>query len=358
MKGMSKMDIIKNEKGSTMILFALIMMTLIGFSALVVDIGNVALHKAKTQSIVDAIALAAAQDLPDTTKATETAEYYAELNGVSPSDIQITFTNSNNSIRVKTNEKVDYFFAKVFNQNDCTVTSTAGAARNIYGAAFEYALFSGSTTANLVLNGSSMDVQGCAHTNSSLNVNGSFLNITGVAEACKRVTTNGNWISIGERIENADYIALPDFSEMIKQQTAVAGTQYSGGKIFNGSNIGVDSSIYVDGSATFNGSRFYGRGCILASGSVTFNGSNLNKTSEDAVCIYSQNGDVIVNGNGAEIDGIIYAPNGTVIFNGSNQTIRGRVVAKSIVFNGSGLSVISGVSEVNSLPFSGTNLEL
>jgi Flp pilus assembly protein TadG len=334
------------------------MVTMIGFSALVVDIGNVALHKAKTQSVVDAIALAAAQDLPDTVKATETAEHYAELNGIDPSKIQISFTNSNNSIRVKASENVDYFFAKIFNQNGCTVESNAGAAKNYYGAAFEYALFSGSETINLVLNGSKMDVGGSVHTNSTFKVSGSFLTITEAAEACNDVITTGNWINIGERIGNADYIDMPDFSEMIRTETEQAGTVYNGDQTFNGSNLDVNSSIFVNGSATFSGSRFYGKGCILATNTVTFEGSNLTQSEDDAVCIYSENGDVIINGNGAEIDGIIYAPHGRVIFNGSNQIIKGRVVASSIVFNGSALDIESGFNDVNSLPFSGTNLDL
>lgn len=349
---------VKNEKGSTIIIFTIALVAMLGFSALVVDIGNVALHKARTQSIVDAIALSAAQDLPDTAKATETAQQYAELNGISPSDIEVTFTNSDNSIRIKSSDHVDYFFAKVFNLQGTNVTSMSGAAKSMEGNPFGYTLFSGSTTTPLALNGAWMDIVGSTHTNSNFIVNGSHLGVTGAAEACGTVTTNGNWISIGQRMPSAGFIEMPDFSEFIKTQAGQAGAAYNGNKTYNGSNIDVDSDIYVNGSVTVNGARFSGQGCILAERDVIFNGSNLNMTSEDAVCIYSETGNITINGSGAEFEGIVYAPHGYVIFNGSNQTIRGRVVAQSIIINGSNLSVIGGLAETNSLPFYGTKLEL
>jgi len=350
--------VIKNENGSSIVIFALILVAMLGFSALVVDVGNVALHKAKTQSIVDAIALAGAQDLPDTTKAAQTAQQYAELNGISPSEIQITFSNSNNLIQINTAENVEYYFAKIFNQQGTTVQSVAKASKSLIGEAFSYTLFSGSASTQLILNGSSMNIEGSCHSNSSFTVNGSYLTITGVAEACKKIMTNGNFISIGKEIESAPFIEMPDFSATIKAQAEEAGTTYSGNKTYNGSNIDVDSGLYVNGTVTINGSRFCGAGCILATSNVTFNGSNLNQTTGDAVCIYSQNGNIIVNGSNVTIDGILYAPNGSVIFNGSNQTINGRVVAKTITINGSGINVIGDSSELNSLPSYGTKLEI
>jgi len=349
---------LKNEKGSTIIIFSMVLVMMLGFSALVIDIGNVALHKAKTQSVVDSIALAAAQDLPDTAKATETAQQYAQLNGISPSAIQVTFTNSNNSIRIVADEHVDYFFAKVLNLEGTNVESKSGATKSMEGCAFGYTLFSGDKTIPLIINGAWMDIMGSTHSNSSFIVNGSHLSITGVAEACSSITTNGNWISIGQTLPNSSYIDMPDFSELIKAQAQQAGTAYNGNKTYNGSNLSVDSDMYVNGSVTINGARFSGNGCILAERDVIFNGSNLNQTSGDAVCIYSKTGNIIINGSGAEFDGIVYAPNGSVIFNGSNQTIHGRVVAKSITINGSNLSVIGGMTETNSLPFYGTKLEL
>ncbi len=349
---------VTGQKGTTMILFAIILVALLGFSALVVDVGNIMLQKVKIQAAVDAVALASAQDLPDTSKAMATLEQYAELNGISPSDITVTFSNSDNTISVQANRDVEYYFAKIFNQYGTSVTSKAVATKSSIGGAFDYVLFSGSTSATLVLNGSNTLVQGSSHTNKNFVANGSKLKITGACEAVTTITVNGSQIEIYNQVPNASYVEMPDFSETIRLQAEQAGTLYNGSKSYNGSNIDVDSDIYINGSLTINGSRFCGKGCILATGDITFNGSNLNQSSGDAVSIYSKNGNITINGSHAEIDGILYAPNGTITFNGSNQTVNGRVIGNEVRFNGSNQSIIGGTNELNSLPSYGVKLEM
>jgi Flp pilus assembly protein TadG len=60
---------LSSEKGAALIIFTIMLVAMLSFSALVVDIGNVMVQKAGMQADIDAIALAAAQDLPDTVKA-------------------------------------------------------------------------------------------------------------------------------------------------------------------------------------------------------------------------------------------------------------------------------------------------
>lgn len=346
-----------SEKGTTLILFTVIVVAMLSISALIVDVGNVMVEKARMQSAIDAIALAAAQDLPDTSKAAAVAQEYAELNNISPSDITLTFSNANNSISVRANKNVEYFFARIFKQNGTTIASQCTAVKSGIGGAFNYVLFSGSTSSALILNGSSMLVQGSSHTNRNFIANGSKLQITGACEAKTTITTNGSQIEVNNRVPNAPFVEMPDFSETIKLQAQQNGTLYNGSKSYNGSNIDVSSNLYINGDLNINGSHFDGKGCIIATGNITFNGSNLNQSSGDAVCIYSKNGNIIINGSGADIDGILYAPNGSIILNGSNQTINGRVIGNVVTFNGSGTSIIGGTNELNSLPSYGVKLE-
>jgi hypothetical protein len=42
--------------------------------------------------------------------------------------------------------------------------------------------------------------------------------------------------------------------------------------------------------------------------------------------------------------------------NGSHQTVHGRVIGKTLTFNGSGLNIIGGTSELASLPSYGIKL--
>ena len=339
-----------------MILFALLMTALMGFSALVIDIGRVGIEKSMMQSAIDAAILAAAQDLPDASKATDTANHYIELNGYSPSDIKIIFSNSNKTISITGSKKFDYTLAKALGFDSTTVSPSATAESGSISGAFGYALFSGSQSTTLTLNGSNQYVGGSSHTNKDFVANGSKLTITGACEAMTTISVNGSQIDIDNRYPDSPFVAMPDFSETIKLQAEKAGQVYSGSKTYNGSSMLVDQSIYVNGSVTVNGSKFRGKGCVLATGDITFNGSNLNESSSDAVCFYSKNGNIIVNGSNAVFDGILYAPNGSITMNGSRQTVNGRVIGNTVTINGSNLKIQSGTNELGSLPSSGVKL--
>jgi len=345
-----------NEKGSILILTALMMVMLLGCCALAVDVGLGYIQKAKLQNAVDASVLAAAQELPDTTSAFAVANQYISLNGFSPDDIRVSFSDGNKTINVMEIKTIDYTFAKILGFNTKTLSAEAAASKSSIGDAFNYALFSGSTTQTLTLNGSNQSVTGSSHTNKNFVANGSNITITGACEAVSTVTTNGSNIRIGSRVPNAWNVAMPDFSDTIKTLADAAGTSSNLSKTYNGSNVDVTSPIYINGDLTVNGSHFSGKGTILVTGDITFNGSNLYQNSGDAICFYSKSGNITVNGSNADLNGIVYAPNGTITMNGSNQTVHGRVIGNKVNINGSGLSIISGSDDLKSLPSNGVKL--
>ncbi|MDD2402447.1 MAG: pilus assembly protein TadG-related protein [Clostridia bacterium] len=345
-----KVKLLKNNRGSVIVLLALSMTVILGCCAFVIDTGRGFLEKTRFQNAIDATCLAAAQDLPNTSEAINTAHRYIKLNGYEPTDISITFSDSNKTINIVGNKKIEYFFAKVLDQDSVTIHPNASAVVESIGGAFNYSLFSGSSNSILVLNGSHQYIEGSSHSNYKFIINGANQTITEACEAVSTITVNGSKINIGNKVPNAPFVEMPDFSETIKIQADNAGQVYTGNKSYNGSYIKVDSPIYVKGNVTVNGSHFIGKGCILATGDITFNGSNLNSSSEDAVCFYSQNGDIIINGAHTKLNGIVYAPNGRIIMNGTKQTVNGRVIGNEVVLNGSNMSIISGTSELESLP--------
>ena len=344
------------DRGSVIVFIALMMTVLLGCSALVLDISMAYMQKAKLQNAVDASALAGAQELPDITSALNVANQYISSNGFSPSDINVSFLDDNNTISVTGNKTINYTFARILGFNSGTISVLAAASKGNIGDAFNYALFSGSSSATLTLNGSNQSITGSTHSNKNFDANGSKLNITGACEAVTTVTTNGSQISIGSIVQNAPFVNMPDFSTQIKTLSDSVGQSYTGNKNYNGSNIDVSSPIYIDGNLSVNGSHFSGKGTILATGSITFNGSNLYQNNNDSICFYSENGDITINGSNAILHGIVYAPRGTITLNGSNQTIYGRIIGQKISINGSNLNVISGKNDLKSLPSSGIKL--
>lgn len=344
------------EKGSVVIIVALLMTVLLGFCAFVVDIGMLYIQQQKFQNAVDATVLAAAQELPDTISATDIANQYIELNGFSLSDISLSFLDGNDTIKITGTKTVNYYLAKALGFNNATVHVSASAMKGDIPDAFNYALFSGSSTATLSLNGSNQNIVGSSHANKNFSANGSKLNITGACEAVSSVSVNGSQINIGNIVQNAPYIDMPDFSDQVKNLAEAAGQSYLGDRNYNGNNIELQSPIYVTGNLTINGSHFSGKGTIVATGNITFNGSNLYDSSNDAVCFYSKNGNIIINGSNAVLSGIVYAPNGTITMNGSNQTVYGRVIGEQDTINGSSLNIISSTNDYKSLPLSGVKL--
>lgn len=344
---------LNNNKGTSIVLFAFAVTVIFGISALVVDFGVVSVKKSQFQNAIDACALAAAQELPDTTKAKDMAMRYIESNGFKKSDIDVTFENSGKVIKIDGNISINYLFAKILGFNSATITPSAKAAlSNGIGGPFDYVLFSGSDSFTLNLNGSHHYIDGNTHTNYNFTMNGSDNTITGACEATGTLRINGGSVNVPNRIPGASYIDMPDFSEKIRLEAEKAGTLYIGNKTLSSSNINVDTPLYIDGDLTINGSHFTGNGCILVTGNITFNGSNLTNSIDDAVAFYSKNGNITINGSGAELTGIVYAPNGKILLNGSEQKINGRVIGDKVTFNGSKINITGRPNDLTSLPYS------
>jgi len=337
----------KND-GNSMIIYGITLSLLIGICALVVDIGRVSIEKNRFQNALDAAALAAAAELPDINRAKEVAQEFVEKNGFSHDDITVVFQNGDREIHIYGSKEIRYLFARILQFDAVTIEPKAAAGAGP-GKAFDYALFSGSTSQALIINGGGTKITGSTHTNHEFILHGGKTTITGACEAVKTLTITGSNVNIGVQVPNAQFVDMPDFTDIIKQQAQACGTYYNSSKVYD-NNVTVNASVFVDGEININSARFSGTGCLLAKNSIVFNGSSLYSSPGDAICFYSENGNIIFNGANSEIHGIIYAPKGTVIFNGANQTVYGRVIANNIIFNGSGLTVVSGSEDLQSLP--------
>jgi Flp pilus assembly protein TadG len=347
---------LKSKKGVSVIIFSIALTVVLGMGAIVIDIGNVAVGRQKLQNAVDSAALAAVQELPDRNKALEVVDDYITKNGFAIKDINVTFSDDSTELLVEGSKNINYLFARILGLNGKSTKCNATALTGNIGQALDYVLFSGSTSTNLIINGSQTYVNGNSHTNAGFIANGSKQTITGECEAVKSIVVNGSQMDIYKRVPNAPYVDMPDFSEAIRMQAEKSGKYYNSNKEFSGSYVNVDEPIYVDGNLTVNGSHFRGEGCILVTGDITFNGSNLYDSTKDSVCFYSKNGRITINGSNINLNGIVYAPNGSITMNGSNQTIMGRVIGKTLVFNGSNLTVDGANTNMGGIPSKGARL--
>lgn len=256
---------------------ALALVVLMGFAAITIDLGMVSIQKGRLQNAIDAAALAAAQSLPDTTAALAEANKYVQLNGFSPCDISVSFSDSNYRVKITATKEIPYTFAKVLGLTEATVSDIASAKKEITSGTFEYALFSGSKTTGITFRGRDHVINGSMHTNSSINFSSVAVTVTGSCEAVKGYINQSKAV-LSNPFPNAQELAMPVFplpASIPGQPGGVTWTTANPGWV-QGNVYVIDKPIYFDGNFsadTGDTIRITGNGCIIAKGSVTLGGS-------------------------------------------------------------------------------------
>jgi Flp pilus assembly protein TadG len=131
-----------NQRGQSMAITVVFMVVLLGFAALVIDVGSWYRAHRSAQATADAAALAGAQVLPDTQSASALATQYVNKNssggsgpGTGGTTPQITITQTGyemDTIRVKVTRPSPGFFAKVFGSAFGSVTVSGSATARAY----------------------------------------------------------------------------------------------------------------------------------------------------------------------------------------------------------------------------------
>lgn len=112
-QGFTITDFHHTERGSVVVLVTLALTALLGFCALVTDVGLIYAQKAHLQNSVDAAALAGVQELPnDPSLAEQRARDYAARNGAPA--ITVSFEANNIKIIVQATQQVPTYFARIW----------------------------------------------------------------------------------------------------------------------------------------------------------------------------------------------------------------------------------------------------
>jgi len=129
-----------SEQGQIVVLLGLLITVLMGFTAVAVDVGSMASDKSGLQNAADAMALAAAADLPNASAATSAAHTWATKNGVDPNEIesiqiqQQSLPNvPNPRVMVSLKRQHDFAFAKALGINSTDIEATASAIKTSFG---------------------------------------------------------------------------------------------------------------------------------------------------------------------------------------------------------------------------------
>lgn len=134
------MALLREERGVVLVLVAAALVALLGFGALVTDVGLLMFNREHLANAADAAALAGAQFLPENpAAAVAAAEHYALSNGAQPGEVRVTLGPDGKSITVDAVRQVSFSLARVLGFTASSVSAHAKAkveaVSELYGAA-------------------------------------------------------------------------------------------------------------------------------------------------------------------------------------------------------------------------------
>lgn len=367
---------VRKEDGQTLILIALMMVVLLGFAALVIDVGRLYVAKREMQNAADAGALAGAQDLPDADAAKGTAVDYAKDKNGADSAVAVTpYKGEANKIEVTTTKNVSYTFARILGFTDTDVFARAVGVKS-GGGGFDSWFFAEESIvieSNKLGSNKNDPVKVNIHSNGTILIKGNngkvYVDgsITAVGTLdITQITGNGNFINgiaqgssvnvissvdvKGGKVNSpAEKQTMPKFEQAIKDVTMEAIAD--GGNIINvedsdytiSSNTAYDA-VYVGGNLILNNNNITIKGPVYVGGNITVgkcNGLTINGV------IYA-GGDIDLSGgiDNITFQSLVYAPNGDILINNSNNFYTpGRIMAKRIHLDDNTIKPITGSDE-------------
>lgn len=354
----------RREDGAVAVIVALCMTALLGFTALGVDFGMLAVSRQTLQNAADAAALAGAGDLMNNENGSvmQTVNDYCAANGCTPGidgvslDVQMTAKTVTVTLH---REMVMGFSGVLTGKNRRTVTAAATAQALSFFAEYPYAIFAGkriedSGTGIAVYGNDHPKVNGSIHSNSSI----TFADVTvrnGTVTAAGRIEPSieggrDNWppkdmpdydsfeASLSHQ---ADIVEMPGdyiqngtscFKMLLDDAAKAYKRQY-------GREHGDQLTIHIGGSLIFNGwnpatiQRDFPV-TLIVDGDVSLNGAPLQGSLDFPVYVISKTGNITIMGGALDFFGILYAPKGDVTFMGINVNYYGSIIAQNFIKSG------------------------
>jgi hypothetical protein len=346
-----------NEQGQLLPLLGLLLVALLGISAVVIDVGRAYLVQRNLQSSADAAALAAAQALPSESSATTTARAYSSRPGGKnerPSDFPTVSTSVQvscrdhfrcspvNAVEVRESAHVPSGFARVLGRDSFDVSARAVAA--ITQGTIPWAIFAyDHACSDLVFryNGNVLEVDGAIHSNGNFEVNGEEASAgwasSGGPDECEP-TIDGEDIDFGGREEPVPDPSLLDWPIYFEEDQFPC--TYSAREFkFNTANATIPSGVYCASELfELNANGVTGEITVLAPKIIT-DGDNqqLSPFLHEVLFFATGTTEMVLNGNGYDWEGIIFHPRGRVKINGDNDSyLDGMIEALEVEVNGNG----------------------
>jgi Flp pilus assembly protein TadG len=337
---------LRSERGSVLALTAVLLAAMLGMAALAVDVAGWYQMRRQLQSAADAAALAAAQDLPTSATATNTATGYVTSNITgATSAITTPYNGDSSQIKVTVTKSYPSVFGSVLGLGSVTITASA-VAQHI-GNSTPAAVFAMNTSCTsdgsvgVYVGSNNNQIVGGTHSNGFIyvNSNNNALGPTSYAgpSGCGYTLTGAHDTFGGAAAPTKDATVEDWPASYVPPCTSTRNS-------FVGSNLVIPAGVYCASSITLNGNGLIGQGVTFEAASFTLVGNNwqMNAATGNPLLYYSGTGTLGIYGN--NLNGqTIFAPNGTIQILGNNGIFSGFVEGKNVqilgnnnVFTGDG----------------------
>lgn len=186
---------------------------------------------------------------------------------------------------------------------------------------FPYAIFAASKNSDFTFSGWKSTIVGDIYTGKDFVYQGSELYMDGYVRTAGTIRTSGWKINMTGSEKHIAPLTIPDWSAAIKAKEnelpAISKTSLT-----SQDKVVANGYYYTKGDLSINGTDFTGDAVIIAKGNITYNVDSLNAGS-GRVLLYSENGNITINGTKIGINGILYAPKGKVSINANEVTLNG-----------------------------------
>ena len=345
------------EGGQVIVLTVLVLIVLLGMAALVVDVGYAYYTQRSLQSSTDAAALAGAQELPNAAVATTVAQRYSGVPGAKNEQANVPSVTASvetlcrpeapckpvNAIEVEQTAVVSTLFARVLGIDTYTVSTRAVAWQRSGGtpwAIFAYDSECGSLV--LKVNGGDATVRGAMHTNGKLEIDGEGFtaDYTSAPDKCEHDVEEGSDLGGGSdqpEVENT----LQPWPRYYDEDEFLCTVSRPKIKLEAGDEI--NGTYCASESFEANGDDLKGTITVLAP-KITLNGNNhVFRPHQHDMLFFStgtKDDELIVNGNGNDLEGVFFSPRGRIKLNGDSSSIKGLIEGFKVEVNGNGFEMI------------------
>ncbi|WP_333636803.1 hypothetical protein [Ruminococcus sp.] len=158
-------------------------------------------------------------------------------------------------------------------------------------------------------------------------------------------------LSYNKEIQKDESTAFPDIGDGLNYIFNFFDTDsYKDGVTFNWQETLDMGATYSNEGIAAYGRTISTKDIIGAKNSISFNSTDLTTVANAESYIYSSNGDISIQANTVDLNGLIYAPNGKVLISAGNIDFEGLIIADEIEVNGNDVTLSAS-------PFNSYNID-